>query len=443
MGNGQVSPGDVGRNYFDYGQIRKCNNFLEKIDLITMDASKKERYIAEARFLRAYDYFLKMQFYGDVPLIKQTIANSEEAKLPRDPKSAIVDFILAELGEIADKLPVQNMRESMGHITSGSAWALKSRVELYEGKYQDAMASAKKVMDMGVYELFPDYRGLFLIENEGLNKESVLEVQYVQDVYPNETWQYILPSLEGGWSDQAVTQNLVDNYETLDGKTIDDPTSGYDTEHPFENRDPRLGKTVLYSGAYFNGRYFSSIDAASPDYYQLPTGPKTGYNVLKYSQPVTADLFSNGGNNVMVIRLAEVLLNYAEAAIEANMLTDEMYDALDAVRQRAGMPVVNRAQYDTQAELREFVRRERRVELAFEGLRYWDIKRWNIGATALNGPVWGSRLGSVNPTTGAVTWTSDRIKPEDRIFHADRNYLMPIPQSEMDANPNIEQNAGY
>ena len=158
---------------------------------------------------------------------------------------------------------------------------------------------------------------------------------------------------------------------------------------------------------------------------------------------VPASLLQNGGANVMVIRLAEVLLTFAEAAIEANQITDEVYNAIDRVRERAGMPKVDRMVYNSQTKLRELIRRERRVELAFEGLRYWDIKRWDTGAQTLNGPLYGSKEGSVNPQTGTVAWSNTRIKLEDRIFHPERNYLLPIPQAELDANPNIKQNAGY
>ena len=443
IGNGQANAANTGREYFSYNQIRKCNNFLEKIDLIDMDANKREIFKAEARFLRAYDYFRKVQFYGDVPLVVKTIADPSEAKLSKDPKSEVVSFILAELEEIAAVLPVQNMRESNGHITKGAALALKARLELYEKNYVAAMVDAKQVMEMNVYELFPDYSGLFLVDNEAQNKESILEISYVQNLYPNGIWQHITPAKEGGWSSLSAVQTLVDSYEMVDGKTIDDPASGYDAQKPFINRDPRLDMTILYPGAWFNERYFNSLDRTSSDFHQNAAAPRSGYNVLKYLKIVPSDLFFNGDANVMVIRLAEVLLIYAEAAIELNQIADDVYNAIDMVRQRAGMPKVDRAEYNSQAKLRELVRRERRVELAFEGLRYWDIKRWDIGQESLNGPLYGCLEGSVDAETGFVTWSDTRIKLEDKVFYPERNYLLPIPQAELDANPNVKQNTGY
>jgi hypothetical protein len=445
IGNGQANASNFGKDYFNYTAIRKYNQFIEKVPQIEMDAAKKEKYLAEARFLRAYDYFRKVEFYGDVPLVTKVIDNPEEAKVARNPKAEVVNFILSELDAVAKILPSENMRQSGGHITKGAALALKARLELYEGKFPEAMADAKLVMDMakaGIYKLYPDYAGLFQVENENNNLESVLEIQYIKDTYANTLWQNILPSKEGGWSSISAVQSIVDAYEMKDGKTISE-SALYNADKPFENRDPRLGMTILYSGAKFNGRFFNTLDLTSPDFYQSASAPKSGYNVLKYTTIVPEALLNNGDVNVMVIRLAEVLLTYAEAAIEAGQITAEVYDAIDMVRTRAKMPVVDRTVYSSQAKLRELVRRERRVELAFEGLRYWDIKRWDIGAQALNGPVYGSRLGTVNGETGVVTWNDKRIKVEDRVFQAARKYLLPIPQAELDANANVKQNAGY
>ncbi len=443
IGNGQLTPATVVRNYFDYKQIRRCNNFLEKIENVKMDESLKKRYKAEARFLRAYDYFRKVQFYGDVPLVTATIPDPSNAKLAQTPKQEVVNFILKELGEIASDLPVQNVLDSDHHITKGAALALKARLELYEEKYAEAMADAKQVMDMSVYELFPQYDGLFWVKNETIAKEAILEIPYIKDYYSNWIWQEVLPAKEGGWSAITAVQTMVDAYEMANGKTIDDPTSGYNPEKPFLNRDPRFAMTILYPGAWYNGRYFNSLDSDSPDYNKIAAAPRSGYNVLKYSEVVPGDLLQNGDKNVIVIRLAEMLLTYAEAAIEQNIINDEVYRTINKIRNRAGMPDVDRSVYNTQSKLRELIRRERRIELAFEGLRYWDIKRWDIGATALNGPLYGCLEGSVNNQTGEVTWSTTRIKLEDRIFHPERKYLLPIPQSEMDINKNLKQNPGY
>lgn len=451
MGNGQVSPSNIGHDFWKYEKIRKYNNFLEKVENVEMDETKKEQYKAEVRFLRAYDYFKKMQWYGDVPLVTHTFVDPVEAELERDPKAKVLEFVLSELEAITSILPIKNNIESGGHVTRGAVLALKARIELYEGMFSEAMSDAKKVIDMGVYELYPDYHELFLPESEGSNKETILDVQYIKNDFPNVMWQHNMPISTGGWSSIAVEQSLVDAYETIDGKTIDDPTSGYDPDFPFKDRDPRLEMTVLYSGRMFYGRYFNTISnfldeegtINNPDYYTKGGAAKTGYNVFKYVKEIEPADRQNGDANLIVFRLAEMYLTYAEAAIELNMITDEMYKAINATRSRVNMPDVDKTIYNNQESLRELIRRERRVELAHEGLRYYDIKRWDIGAETLDGPRYGTRLGTVDPETGVVTYEGDHIVVEQRTFYPDRNYLMPIPQYEMDSNPNMVQNNGY
>ncbi|MBT9189517.1 RagB/SusD family nutrient uptake outer membrane protein [Zobellia russellii] len=449
-GNGQVNPSDRNmHNFFKYDRITKYNTFLENIDRVEMDAEKRSRYKAEVRFLRAYDYFKKVMWYGDVPLVTASIADPQEANLTRDPKEEVVAFILSELGEIAPDLPVQDAIESGGHATRGAALALKARLELYEEMYPEAMVDAKAVIDMGVYELYQDgptaYYDMFLSKNEGVNKEVIMAVQHIQNEFPSSVMQHLLSGEDGGWSSINAVQSIVDAYETIDGKTIDDPSSVYDPDKPFENRDPRLSMTVRHAGVEWSGGFFDPFNSESNDFHAVAVGPNSGYGVNKYAEIVpTADLL-NGDVNVVVFRLGEMLLTYAEAAIESNQINDDVYDALDRLRVRAGMPVVDRAVYDSQEKLRELVRRERRVELAFEGLRHYDIKRWDIGDQVIPGPLYGSRTGSVNPVSGEVTLDdeSTRIILEERVFLPSRNYLLPIPQAEIDANPNMVQNPGY
>ncbi|MEP7257616.1 MAG: RagB/SusD family nutrient uptake outer membrane protein [Flavitalea sp.] len=443
MGNGQMNASAPGKQLFNFTQIRKYNNFLEKVDQIEMDAAKKEIYKAETRFLRAYDYWWKAELYNDVPLVTNTIPSSEEAKINRNPKSEVIDFVLSELNAIIPILPVKTMVQSGGHATKGAALALKARCELFEGKYAEAMESAKMIMDMGIYELYPSYSGLFQIDNENVNNESIMEIVYVENTYSNELWLDILGGNEGAYAVINPTDKLVNLYEMANGKTIDDPTSGYDPNKPFKNRDPRLDMTVLYPGHWFNGRYYDPFALGSPDYWQEAVGFRSAYGFMKWAKAVPSAALDNCGMNFMVFRLAEMQLIYAEAAIESNQITNEMYDAIDAVRVRSGMPVVDRVEYSTQAKLRDLVRRERSVELALEGVRYLDIKRWDIGAQTLSGPLNGSKQGTVDAGTGEFTITGDNILLENRIFHPERNYLLPIPQSEMDANPNIVQNPGY
>ncbi|MEP7258368.1 MAG: RagB/SusD family nutrient uptake outer membrane protein [Flavitalea sp.] len=443
MGNGQLNATNPGLSFFTFTQIRKYNNFLEKVDPIEMDQAKKDLYKAEVRFLRAYNYWRRIESYGDFPLVTATFNDAEEAKIGRNAKSEIVSFILSELTDVIPQLPVQTMRESGGHATRGAALALKARTELYQGMWAEAMADSKAIMDQGIYELYPNYNGLFDIDNEESNKESIMEIFYETNTYTNLIWVDMTAGNDGGgYAVIDPTDKIVSAYEMSNGKPITDPTSGYDDNQPFKNRDPRLDMTILHAGTFYNGRYFDPF-TPGVDFWQNANSFRGAYGFTKFAKVINPALVDNCGTNFMVFRLAETLLTYAEAAIESNQITTEMYDAIDAVRVRAGMPVVDRTEYNTQVKLRELVRRERMVEFPYEGLRYYDIKRWDIGAQVIDGPLYGSKLGSVNPTTGELTLTSEKILLENRIFHPERHYLLPIPQSQLDVNPNLKQNDGY
>lgn len=442
VGNGTVNPQNVsignGGRVFSYAQIRKYNSFLENIEGMTIDGALKEKFKAEVRFLRAYDYFLKSMFFGDMPLITKTIPSTE---LPsRTPVAQIHAFILDELDKISKILPVQNNITAKGHMTKGSALALKARLELYMGKYVDAMASSKAVIDMGVYELYPNYEQLFYRQNKGNNKEAIAEIQHIQNDYATSIpWQR-LPAWKGGYSENAVSRSIVDEYETKNGlKITEDPT--YDPQNPFDNRDPRLAMSIAYPGSTWFGRIYTALDpqfggSSNPDYY-LNDGSKAAQMSKKYLDAGIQNAErQNFDAPIMVIRLAEMYLTYAEAAVESGQNLSQGLTYLNMVRKRAG-------QIEATTLTRELVRRERRVELAFEGLRYFDIKRWDIGAAVMSGPYYGSRLGTVNQTTGKVTWGTGYIVVENRTFYPLRKYLLPIPQSEIDVNPKMTQNPGY
>ncbi|MEN7551737.1 RagB/SusD family nutrient uptake outer membrane protein [Rapidithrix thailandica] len=447
LGNGQFLPSTYFPNWYDsntarwflYTKIRKYNSFLIKIDGVEMDEDLKEQYKAEVRFLRAYDYFNKAMFYGDIPLVTKILP--PDAIVARTPVAEVNQFILEELAEISTLLPAQNNIASGGHITAGAALALKARLELYLGMYEEAMEDAQKVIDMD-YELYPDYRNLFLPGNGENNKEAILQINYIKNFIPNRFFpQLFMPRTEGGWSTLNGTKSLVDTYEMLSGKPIDDPTSGYDPDQPFANRDLRLAMTLNYTGQEWNGRYYNALDqflpdgSKNPDYHNEGNASRAGMNIKKYIKPISLSDNQLYDVNVQVIRLAEMYLTYAEAAVELGKNTDYALTLINQLRDRGGLPPAANL---TQA----LVRRERRVELALEGLRFFDIKRWDIGATALNGPVYGSPLGSLNYNTGEVTWSSELIKLEDRTFYPERNYLLPIPLYEIDVS-GMTQNPGY
>ena len=440
LGNAsQLTSNNTGNDKWSFNTIQKCNWFLANVDKTPMDESLKARMKAEARFLRAYRYYLLSQLYGDVPLVTANISTEEANKITRNSKAEVVQFVIDELTAAAADLPDSFTGEDKGRATSGAAWALKARVELFNERFQDCITSCDKIMSK--YSLFNSYTDLFRIQNEN-NSEIILDVEYIANDIPLYNLGVLVTESSGGWWSVNPTQSLVDSYEMSNGKTINEAGSGYDPDDPYKNRDPRLAASIIYPGALYQGNYFDPLSPASIDYYAAYS--YTAYAPKKYTPNLSdfGDMW-NSGLNIPVIRYAEILLSYAESKIELNQIDNSVYEALNAIRTRAGMPTVDEIVYNNVTKMRELVRRERRVELAMEGLRWFDIQRWKTGGTALNGPVYGSRLGVVDPATGHLTLTSERIISEQRTFDESKNYLWPIPQREIDINKSLEQNNGY
>lgn len=446
MGNGSLTSestfsSDM-RNFYKFESIRKYNSFLTNIDKVDMDESEIKQMTAEVRFLRAYDYFWKVQFYGDVPLITKPLALDELTNV-RDSKEDVTKFILDELD-----LAIADLKASYGpnngRVNKAAALTLKSRILLYEGKFKESYETAELIMAMG-YSLHSDYDELFTTAGEE-SGEIILSTIHIADKYVNYIPGYCYPNNMGGWTSLCPLQSLVDEYEMANGLTITEDGT-YDETNPYINRDPRLTATIVSPGAVIVGtRIYNSVDATingnkNTDAINTNNSTKTGYTVRKYMDfgLEMADIW-NHDCNFIVFRYAEILLTYAEAKLEAsNAVDNSIYDAIDAIRTRAGMPLVDRTAYSTVDKLRELIRRERRVELAYEGLRWFDIKRWDIGPDVLTGNALGCKKGTV---IGGVNLDGDNYIVEPRKFNVATKYLLPIPQQEVIAI-GTEQNAGY
>ncbi len=443
---------DLYRTYFNYIGIRNANYFLENVNKVPMSDESKEIMKAEVRFLRAFNYARKLMFFGGVPLVKTVLSYGEENSIPRSSEAEIADFVTTELQAAATALPLNRPAAERGRVTKGAALALKARVELFMGDFVNAEKDSKSVMDLGIYDLYNNYEGLFWEQNQAdplRNREVLLEVTYLPP-----TWGSWIDALytveEGGWNSVNPTQSIVDAYQTKNGKSIsEDPT--YNADKPYENRDPRFYASIIYPGEQWNDRIFNSLEPVGPDeYYNSSKGnrSRTGYCLRKYCAPV-ADLPNHDpadaqGLNFIVIRYPEVLLTYAEALIEQNKDLGLAAAAINRVRARVSMPNVTTMD---QAGLRKILRNERRVEFAFEGLRWYDIKRWKIGPEVLNGSVYGVRPGKVDMTTGKVTFSNPNhiTVGDSRVFNAARDYYFPIPQEDLDANQALigHQNPGW
>ncbi|MGV8094746.1 MAG: RagB/SusD family nutrient uptake outer membrane protein [Mangrovibacterium sp.] len=418
-----------------YQAIAAANNVIANIDQVPdLDETLRNRLAAEASVIRAYAYQQLVGLYGDVPLITTPPAGPSEYKVSRTPKAEVMEFISGNLAEVADDLPDSYTETEFGKTTKGAALALKARIDLYNGDFEAAAQTAKQVMDMNIYEIDPNYSSLFNGTNEN-SSEIILSAQYI-DTYKNALATWVGGPAMGGWSEVVPLQSLVDAYECTDGKTIGE-SSLYDPADPFANRDPRLEMTIVVPGGVLNGVTIDITIPNSPDGLGKNNASYSGYYYKKLIPAViNGGWDGNSTNDIIILRYAEVLLTYAEAKIEQNQIDQSVYDAINLVRGRASVNQPDVTTGKTQAELREILRRERRVEFAIEEHRLFDIRRWEIADEVMPGNVYGI----LNYWDTNRSDYGQHVLVENRQFNANRDYLWPIPQSEMDLNENLVQN---
>jgi hypothetical protein len=422
-----------------YAGIRAANTFLLKVDQVqTLNAAQIARLKAEVRALRAYHYLTLVSLFGDVPIVTTELTLEESKTVTRQPVAQVYDFIVKELTEAAAVLP--NVQTEKGRFTKGAALGFKARAQLWAGRYADAAASAKQVMDLNVYSIYPSYEKLFTYAAEN-SSEVIFDIQFVKDTYRNNIFQLQAPysqlSSEGRY---VPNTRLVDAYQMANGKYITDPTSGFNPRDPYANRDLRLKYSVFLPGDVLpDGKIYNSkpgsgtTDAVGSTF----KATNTGFNLEKYINKDDLAQGQNGGLNIIVMRLPEILLTYAEAKIEQNQIDQSVVDAINKIRQRpdVNMPAVT---IGSQAEMRTLVRNERLVELSFEGLRLFDIRRWKIAETVMPGKVYGLTYIDNNNAlkiVEAIGWV--------QLFDKSRDYLWPIPQNEIEVNRNLVQNPGW
>ncbi|MFV0482476.1 MAG: RagB/SusD family nutrient uptake outer membrane protein [Bacteroidales bacterium] len=459
IANGTMSPSGNVKDFYDYNIIRRCNTFLEKVqDISFADEQVRTDLIGQIRTIRAYRYFVMNWWYGGIPII-DNYSTADEAKVPRKTEAEVIAFVNSELDAAIEELNAAPAER--GRIAKGVAMAIRMRSALYYNDFQKAKEMSEAIIGLDQYSLESDYNNLFTVSGQG-SKEIIAAVQYVNVTKTLYAIGQMYNNADGGWSSIVPTQNLVNTYEMKDGLTKEE-SSLYDPVHPFANRDPRMGMTILYPGMDWRGGIINTLDktvdgAANVNYPpSANNASKTALTWRKYLDPMdqyTGGIFASNACPI-VIRYAEVLLTYAEAANELAGPSADIYDKLDEVRMRVGMPTVDRSKYGTKETLRQIIRRERSVEFAGEGVRRPDIMRWKdsngdmLAETVLNQTlervVGTINYSETNPTKRAVidvnASESDK-KIEDRVFSTFNRYN-PIPQAAIDNNPKLEQNEGY
>jgi len=467
-----------------YRGISRANEILTQLDavgsyVLTPESARLIR--GQALFLRGYFYHELLWMFGGVPIFTKVPTVEEARSVRRASRDEVFERIIEDLSEASELLPISWPSDQWGRATRGAALGYIARTALYEAswkKYHEGNVSralelfrmaadvAKAVMDLGVYRLHPNFRELFTYAGEH-SDEIILSYIHVSGQNGWRAWQAFAPKSMGGTVDVAPTRELVDRFPMKDGLPPDQsslydpspPKIVYDSEgRPrvetlgmYANRDPRFYATILFPGGEFNGTIYNSYPPCSsgaPEGYCSPTPDRilitdynntyTGYIALKYLDPQDQSQPTNSGLNIIKMRYADVLLMYAEAKAELGELDNSVQDVLVQIRNRAGIPMPFDITSMSQQEAIEFIRNERTIELAWEGLHLADIRRWKIAEIVLNGPTHGIDIakgdgGGFEPVPGQ--WV--------RSFASPRDYLWPIPQSERDLNPNLEQNPGY
>ena len=450
----------------NYKSIRNTNIFFDRIGDSKASPELVKRLTGEMRFIRAWCYFDLISLFGPVPFkIELFELGQESFDTPRTSYNEIIAFIKEEMDKAVNELPAEDTGVSFnGRATRGAAAALRSRALLYaasplnnpsndRSKWEAARDAAKAAIDLGDYSIDPDYSNLF---NKDISQEVMFARSFTQENPVLSGWlaawntgidRYYLPTGYFGAVDTNFfkpLQSIVDAYETLDGSPVD-------PQNPWVNRDPRLDMTIIHHGSIIAGKTIEyHIDENEPTITGLAGpasalrgGTQSNYNVLKQTEPEIIATFGSIPHEKpwVFFRLAEMYLNYAEALIE---LGDDAgaRAAIQVVRNRAN---VNMPAFTESGEaLKTRYRNERRIELAFENHRWYDIIRWKIAPTVLVKPAMGVKvLRNTTTLPPSITYDYDSNVIDNLRIWDDKLYYLPIPRSEVEASPSLTQNPGY
>ena len=485
-----------------YQSIRKVNIFLASVDKSPLSDNLKRVYKAEARFLRAWYYFIMLRHYGGIPLIGDQVYSMADVdagniKTERDSFEDCVEYIVSECEALSNILPVKPSGLEGGRAGSGACLSLISRVRLYAAsplfngsswgadvadfdkklvgyptydinRWKLAMDASQRVITSGYYDLFVDNIGpdpanpepgygfyRIMLPDDGNAPSNV----YIEDIFsrrrPRSTDRPFAPPSLGNGRGGHPYQEFVDLFPMKDGKAINDPTSKYKytDADPYKDRDPRFYNSIVYDGTRLPAEANSAlvtinifitegVNERTQD--AVGRGTPTGYYIKKFTHRTTSTNSVHGVSQVRpLMRFAEILLNYAEARNEFSGPSDEVYLVLTSLRDRAGIEPGDDNMYGlkanmTQAEMREAIRFERRIELAFEGHRFWDVRRWMIAEVTDNQQMTG--MAPTLQTNGTKTYP--RFNVYKHIFHK-QMYLWPFPDSEVAKAPLLKQNPYY
>lgn len=452
--------GGCNLNYWNqaYQYLRRINFFLEQMDNVTVTLNDKDQLISEARFLRAFIYFYLIERYGECPLVTKSYELGSEETFTSSSFEEVEAFIESEINAIMPSLPdyYGTSDSNFGHPTKAVCQALLSRMYLYaasplfnpsndKSRWNKAYDASKKFIETFTqYSLYPDYEKLFNQASGTANSEII----YARNFTSTSSHQFPINTIGrryggygGWWGSEGVSKELLDDYDMINGepafiwnngvKTIN-PDSGYDPQHPYDNRDPRMEMCILHDGSKFHGITYEmwvSSDGESwgyDNYHQSSDNPVCNQQVRKFMPP--DDVPINWQEKYVMpwihFRLAEIYLNFAEAAFELGK-EDECREYVNKIRARVGMPGLPASV--TGENLRARLYNERHIELVFEEHRYFDLRRWKIASEVLNRPGHGIKI-TLDKATGVKTYEDELLL--DRKFY-DTMYFLPIATEEI------------
>lgn len=424
-----------------YSRISACARFIEGIDRLGSANPEMERMKAEARFIRAVQYFYLASYYWDVPLIKTVLSMDEANTVTKSPRSEVLQYAIDELKAVAELLPRHKdlPNSERGRATAQAALVYLARTCLVAKDYKGAAAACKQIIDWGDNKLDTDYQKLFY-PGSLHSPEHIFQTQFIDDLAGTGLPQHAYPIKDGGWCLVNISNVLFEAYDFLDGTPFSYEDPRFDKTHFGANRDPRLDYTLYYDGAIFRGSVYNcNPETKAADKIGPGQTTQTGYLMRKYFDESWSGDVNAYGNNVPLARYADVLMMYLEAEMEAGTpVTQTLLDeTINAVRGRVGMPPITETNVD---KLRPLIRKERMIEFAFEGLRLWDLFRWGIAEQALNKDIYGSPFYVQDQSL--MKKKDGKRDPYDRWYVNTRSFKAgqerwPIPLAEKNINPNL------
>lgn len=405
--------------------------------------------IAEIRFIRAVDYARMIRIFGGVILRDETNGVDSEGQKDkaRATEAESWDFVLKDLEFAARHLPKEWDSKWDGRLTKGAAYAYMCRTALFAKRWDVAITAADEIKKLNKYDLMDNYEDVFKVAG---NKEIIFSIAYKIPDMPHYFDRYFAPDGKQGIRRAVPTSELVDSYDMADGTPFS--WSGSMANDPYVGREPRFYASIIYNGATWKEKkIYTYVDAengfaAYRD--NMNPGEKqtvTGYFIRKYLQENNADFDDKGSDQFWIeMRYAEVLLNLAEALAEQDYSKnqDDALEALNEVRERVNLPKRTTEEAPDKDSFMKLLRKERICELAFEGFRYWDLRRWRLAGEVIDGKqAHGTKITKKDDNT----YTYEQVSCDDNInrFFPERYYLLPIPVDELQNNLLCENNAPW